>query len=64
MSDAVKSIRSKPAPLPPAVGQFGIFPAGGVIELHAYRPSGCPSIEQFEAGLLFAKTSRPSPGAV
>lgn len=38
-----KCIDGKPAP---AAGQFGMWPGG---ELPAYRPPGCPSLEQFEA---------------
>jgi hypothetical protein len=35
----------------PAAGQFGIVPG---IQLRAYRPSGCPSLEQFEARFRLA----------
>ena len=52
MSDLVKTIRAKP--MPPAAGQFGLLPPSEVHALRAYRPIGCPSLEQFEARLLFA----------
>ena len=61
MSDAVKPIRSKP--LPPAVGRFGEHGVGGAFEPSTYRPTGCPSLEQFEARFLFANEHKHPPHA-
>ena len=45
-------------PSPPAAGKFGLDRNG--VELPAYHPTGCPSLEQFEARYLFASdTSGP-----
>ena len=55
MSDVLKSIRTTPAPLPPAAGQFGYRPHGSAVELNAFRPNGCPSPDQFEAHFLAAE---------
>jgi len=57
VSDVVKPIHLKP--LPPAAGKFGEFAAHG----HVHRPSGCPSLEQFESRFLFANDSKHPPHA-
>lgn len=46
----------KSSPKPPAAGQFGMDKPGA--ERRAYRPSGCPSLEQFEAAFLLASDRR------
>ena len=61
MSDIVKPIRTKPSP--PAAGRFGLLPPADRLELRAYTPSGCPSLEQFEARFLFGGESRTPPKA-
>ena len=61
MSDAVKPIRSKP--LPPAAGRFGEHGVGNGCDPVAYRPAGCPSLEQFETRFLFANDQKHPPHA-
>ena len=51
MSDFAKTIPAKPTP--PAAGQFGLRPPSEIYPLKAYRPIGCPSLDQFEARLMF-----------
>lgn len=46
----------------PAAGQFGIAGAPAP-ELRAYRPAGCPSLEQFEARFLLASDRDDRPRA-
>jgi hypothetical protein len=38
--------------MPPAAGQFGMTSPGG--DPRSYRPTGCPSVEQFEQAFLVA----------
>lgn len=51
-----------PKPSAPAVGQFGID-SGRAGEVRPYRPTGCPSVEQFEARFGRANDGR-SPTAI
>lgn len=46
MRSLSKTSDNKAFPTPLAAGQFGINPG---VEVRAYRPLGCPSLEQFEA---------------
>jgi hypothetical protein len=57
VSDLVNPNHSKP--LPPAAGKFGQLIADG----RSQRPAGCPSLEQFEARLLFANDQKSPPRA-
>lgn len=56
MQPLVKGESNKPQA--PAAGRFGIEPGG--VELRAYRPLGCPSLEQFEARFLLADERKDS----
>ena len=58
VSDVVKPIRSKP--LPPAAGRFGELAAD---KTGGHRPSGCPSIDQFETRFLLANDPKRPPRA-
>jgi hypothetical protein len=49
-------------PLAPAAGRFGID-AGRGDEMRAYRPAGCPSMEQFAARFRLANDRDGSPRA-
>jgi hypothetical protein len=57
--DSVKPISSKPPP--PAAGKFGERAVGQAVGAH--RPSGCPSLDQFEARFLFANNPKQPPHA-
>ena len=59
VSDVVKP--NHPKPLAPAVGKFGEFSKddGG----EGRRPTGCPSLEQFETRFLFANDQKHPPHA-
>lgn len=61
VSDAVKPIRPRTAPLPLAAGQFGWKEWDG---LPGDRPSGCPSLEQFEARFAFMPMPAHPPKAI
>lgn len=56
------AITSDRKAIAPAAGQFGIA-AGRGPELRAYRPSGCPSLEQFEARYRLANDRNDTPRA-
>lgn len=58
VSHVVKQIRSKP--LPPAAGKFGELAAD---KTGGHRPSGCPSVDQFEARFLLANDPKHPPRA-
>ncbi|MFD1611371.1 hypothetical protein ACFSCW_06100 [Sphingomonas tabacisoli] len=63
MSDVVKPIRSRTVPVPPAAGQFGWMPSAASGEAHGSRPTGCPSLEQFEARYLYSNDPHHPPRA-
>ncbi len=47
---------------PPAAGQFGIA-AGATTDMRGYLPTGCPSVEQFEARFILANDRHQPPRA-
>jgi hypothetical protein len=61
VSDFIQARRSKLPP--PAAGQFGLGPCAERVELRAYRPAGCPTLEQFEARFTIANDPHHPPRA-
>lgn len=59
--NSVVTVNSRKAQAP-AAGHFGVA-TGLTVEPRSYRPSGCPSLEQFEARFRFANDRDDSPRA-